>query len=249
MQTEGDDRMANAGAAMDRVTVAAHELKAPLALIRQLTLQIEEFSAAQTQTAKTKNAGLNQTAVHQIQLTAERALRLTDSLTKRARLDDAMFACEPLILQNVCRAAITEMRPLLRARNLTIETPRLKRTKPAVANRDLTRLILTNLLDNAAAHARARIGVQIHETARDLVIEVRDDGAPLELHEWRQLHDNLGQAQPLSARPLSSGLGLQIAQEFARAMQGDLTLRRHARGGLSFLVTIPAVRQLSLLEI
>ena len=62
--------------------VAAHELKAPLALIRQLAIELEagEYTALE-------RAVLAQ----RITLTAERALRLTTDLTKARRLENALF--------------------------------------------------------------------------------------------------------------------------------------------------------------
>ena len=67
------------------LVAAAHELKTPLVLMRQLSIQL----------AQTDDPRKNTEIIERIRLTAERSLRLTDSLTKSARLADALFELEP----------------------------------------------------------------------------------------------------------------------------------------------------------
>ena len=72
--------------------VVAHELKAPLALMRQLALSIE---------LENDLAGAQKVS-EQIVATSERALRQVNDLTKVARLEDAMFEMEPVNPRVVC---------------------------------------------------------------------------------------------------------------------------------------------------
>jgi signal transduction histidine kinase len=50
----------------------------------------------------------------------------------------------------------------------------------------------------------------------------------------------------LADRPLSSGLGLFIASQFATYMRGGLSVVRHRRGGMTFNVRLPLSRQMEL---
>lgn len=68
---------------------AAHELKAPLALTRQLALRLGDPSLSEVERER---------LTHRIVLTSERALRLTSDLTKAARLEDALFTLGRLTL-------------------------------------------------------------------------------------------------------------------------------------------------------
>ncbi len=61
---------------------AAHELKSPLALIRQLSLVLESSELS---------AGEREQLLHQISLTSEQALRLTDGLTRSTRLEETLI--------------------------------------------------------------------------------------------------------------------------------------------------------------
>ena len=121
-------------------TMAAHELKAPLALIRQLAIELEagEYTALE-------RAVLAQ----RITLTAERALRLTTDLTKARRLENALFTLEAIDAAGLCNEVMSELQPLYHAHNKSLKTQVKSRQRLMVANRDLLRRIVANFADNA----------------------------------------------------------------------------------------------------
>jgi K+-sensing histidine kinase KdpD len=131
---------------------------------------------------------------------------------------------------------------------------KVARMMPAVVGtRDLLSGLLVNLLDNSlqynSAEQAIEISARISRHRTEAIVAVRDYGAAIDLAEFRRLSKSLGcTAQPISARPLSSGLGLFIAGEFARAMKGQLSVVRHRGGGLTFSASLPISHQLSLLE-
>lgn len=84
------------------ILVAAHELKAPLCLIRQLTLAL---SVASDATAK-------QRLQNQLVEVSERALRQVNDLAKIARLEDGLFTTEPVSVRGVCESVLHEILPL-----------------------------------------------------------------------------------------------------------------------------------------
>jgi signal transduction histidine kinase len=222
------------------IIAAAHELKTPLVLLRQLSLQLAETT---DESRKTE-------IICRMRLTSERSLRLVDNLTRAARLDDAMFEMEPIQLSSICYDVIDEMQPLSRAldQNFCIRTGR--KSVVAVANRDLLRSLLVGLIDNALQYNQPGGDIVISAGSRDgrAVVSVRDNGPIMDLAEFRKLAQSIGlRAMPMSARPLSSGLGLMIAGAFANAMGGGLNLSRHHRGGVTFRADLPVSSQLSLL--
>ena len=215
------------------LTAAAHELKTPLVLLRQLAFQIDDEKIAA-----------------RVKLTSERALRLVDGLTKTARLDDGLFALAPLDVRRSLAESLREISPLAAAKNVAIAPPRISRKLPmAVGNRELLHAILLNLLDNALDYTRGKIELTVRKKRAELEVCVRDYGEIIEPNEFKNLAKNLGRrGQILSSRPLSSGLGLMVAGQMSRAMNGGLTVVRHRRGGLTFAITLPMIQQLSLLE-
>jgi signal transduction histidine kinase len=226
---------------LSSLTAAAHELKAPLALVRQLALQLEMNGVTEEQLR----------LLNKITLTSERALRLTSDLTRATRLEDALFELEPLNPEQICRDIVAELGPLFTAHGRTLQLS--KRTHPLllVANRDLLRRILMNFSDNALHYSEPGTAVELQIQAfkkSGLVrIGVRDFGPALSSDVWQSLQNKLSSApQTLHARPQSSGLGLFIASQFAEVMNGSIGAVRH-RDGATFYVDLQASRQLSLL--
>ena len=222
------------------LVAAAHELKTPLVLMRQLSIQL----------AQTDDPRKNTEIIERIRLTAERSLRLTDSLTKSARLADALFELEPVQLNGLCREVVEEISPLTHALGQKITVGFAKKPLVAVANRELMRSLLLGLIDNAAQYNGENQNIEISSriSRHSVALSVRDHGPIIDLGEFRRLQQSVGQEpQPLTARPLSSGLGLLIAQRFTQAMNGKLSLERHRSGGMTFTVDLPASHQLSLM--
>jgi len=235
--TDGDGR-----GEITSLTAAAHELKAPLALVRQLSLRLEDEHLSDSQRLK---------LLQQITLTSERALRLTSDLTKAARLDSALFTLEPINPEQLCRDIVGELTPLFEAYGKRVEMVGRKHPLLLVANRDLLRRILLGFSDNALHYSEPGTAVHLQMTALKkagtIRIGVRDFGPALSSDMWKKLQKKLRTApQAIHARPESSGLGLYIASQFAEAMNGTIGAVRH-KDGATFYVELQASSQLSLL--
>lgn len=221
---------------------AAHELKAPLALVRQLALRLEDPHLSKTERAR---------LLHQTILTSERALRLTSNLTRSARLDGALFSLEPINPEQLCRDVATELLPLFEAYDRKVTVVSRKHPLLLVANRDLLRRILLGFSDNAlhysAPGSAVHMQIQAFKKAGVVRIGVRDYGPALSADMWKKLQKKLHTApQSVHARPESSGLGLYIASQFAEAMNGTIGVVRH-KDGATFYVELQASSQMSLL--
>ncbi|RYX78393.1 HAMP domain-containing histidine kinase [bacterium] len=220
--------------------MAAHELKSPLALIRQLALGLENGQLDSAQYDR---------IAQQIVLTSERALRLTTDLTTSGR-QDLLFDVEPLNPVSLCEEVAHELMPLFTAQHKKIQV--VNRTKPplVVANRDLLRRILLNFGDNALHYSSVDhpVSLAVHASGEKVRVGVRDYGPAVTPDMWHVLQERLRAQtmQPVSGRPQSSGLGLYIADQFARMMSGQIGAVRH-RDGATFYVDMAASRQLSFL--
>jgi signal transduction histidine kinase len=227
---------------MPFVVTAAHELKAPLALVRQLSLALEQGGVTQIERDR---------MLRQIVLVSERALRLTTDLSRSSRLQDSLFELEPLNPQQICEEVAHELTPLYKARGREIRVSSHYRPMLVVANRDLLRRIMLNFGDNALHYGDGGAPVELRAGSREdgarIRLGVRDYGPAVPLNVWQQLQARLGSGtQVLHARPQSSGLGLYVAGQFAEAMQGKIGATRH-RDGATFYVDLTASTQLSLL--
>jgi signal transduction histidine kinase len=224
------------------IVAAAHELKSPLALMRQLSLSLEDNNVSDADRKR---------MLRQITLTSERALRLTSDLTKSVRLEDAMFDLEPINPYQLCQDVAREISPLFAAHHRNIYVSSKRHSWLLVANRDLLKRIIMNFSDNALYYAEGAGDIEIKistvNSGRQIRLGVRDYGPAVPKSIINKLKNNLSMGPaPIHTRPSSSGLGLYISSQFADAMNGKIGITRH-RDGATFFVELQASSQLSLL--
>lgn len=222
------------------VLVAAHELKTPLALIRQMALLLDDDL--------TSLADKKQIQQRIIQ-TSEQALQLTADLANSANLTPSLFPLEPVNPLALCQQIAAETRLSAALYGRKISWPRGGRNSRLIlANRTLLGRILANFLNNALKYTEdgSEIKVSVTAVGGAVRLSVRDFGPMMSLKEYRRLLDEMESRKTVRTRPESSGLGIYVASQFARAMNGQIGLIRH-RDGLTFYVDMPISRQLSLL--
>lgn len=225
------------------VIVAAHELKSPLTLVRQLSLMLEDGDVSIEE---------QKCMLRQISLTTEKALRLTCDLTRTAKLDDSMIKLEPINPKQLCEDIIREMYPLFKAHNKQVKLISNKKPLLLVGNRDLLRRVIINLSDNAINYTedsdRVEIRIASCDSGKFVRLGVRDYGPALPKDTIKMLKSRLvgKTSSPINARPQSSGLGLYIVSQFADAMKGNIGITRH-RDGATFYIDLQSSKQLSLL--
>ena len=218
---------------------AAHELKSPLVLIRQLALAAQDDTRSDAERVQL----LTQTT-----LIADRALRLTTDLTRTVHLEDSLFATEPINAQQICEHVVREMAPLYEqyGRVIKLETSRQAKTI-VLAHRELLNSVIYHFADNALYYGDdtgpVKVSLRTKPSSGRLQIHVRDYGPRLSLRDWRAAR---AASQALPTRPHASGLGLTIAEQFSHAMGGSIGLTRH-RDGATFYIELPLSEQLSLL--
>lgn len=227
------------GGMSSSLMAAAHELKSPLVLIRQLA-----FAAQNNDYSEDERARL----LGQLTLIADRGLRLTTDLTRTARLEDSLFVTEPINAQQLCEHVVKEMAPLYQqyGRAITLEMPR-KSSPIILAHRELLSSVVYHFADNALHYGDdtgpVRVFLRTRPSQGRVQIHVRDHGPRLSLSDWRAAR---AASTSLPTRPQASGLGLTIAEQFSQAMGGSIGLTRH-RDGASFYIELPLSEQLSLL--
>lgn len=231
------------------ILVAAHELKAPLNLLRQLAFTLDGDS---------KN---NQQVQSEMIEISERAIKQVNDLTKIAHLDEGLFEVEPVAIRSVCDDVTKELTHLFRFNHRSLALEYANRSRLVSANRDLLFSIIYNFCLNAmhyseqeslatlSLHDRSarRSRQDLAQNAASLVrLEVRDYGPALPIDVWRSLKKGwLTKPTSIAMRPGSSGLGLYIASKFSQYMNMNVGAVRH-RDGTTFFVDLPVSKQVSL---
>lgn len=217
----------------------AHELKAPLGLIRHLALARDYYSELE-----------RETALRRIKLTAERSLRLVETLAMTYNTHE--LDSEPINLSCLCEEISHELQPLAHESNREIVLKLPRQPLLAVGNRQLLGSVLFGLCDNAFSYAETGQPILIQTTKRknNVRVAVSDNGPGISKTRLDDIAARLGKTpQAVSNRPGSSGLGLYIASQFAEAMQGQFGVKQSRAGIQSFYIDIPRSRQLSLVGV
>ena len=223
---------------VDGVLVAAHELKGPLALLRQLAFSLEYADSTE------ERQKIQQRMIE----VSERAIRQVNDLTRISRVENGLFDFEPVAVRSVCDEVTTELRDLFRANHKNLKIDYRNRSRLVVGNRDLLHSVVYNFCINALHYSDEETAstLTVYDRRENVRLEVRDYGPALPMDIWRALRQGwLEQPTSIAMRPGSSGLGLYIASKFSKAMHAPVGAVRH-RDGTSFYVELPASKQVSL---
>ncbi len=233
--------VADAQSIPDSLIAAAYELTSPLVLVRQLALELQSGAADEVQQHE---------IAQQLQLVAEKSLRLSSDVTVYNKLQTTLFVNQPLNVRELVRDVCSEAHSLYEARGRTLVIRRTVRQPLVNANYDLLRRIVLNFIDNALEYSDSNGVVELYTQlvgGKELVrLGVRDYGPALPRQLWQSIQSGYLSPQPVHARPTTGGIGLRIACEFAAATGAKIGATRH-RDGASFFVDVPISKQLSLL--
>ena len=149
-------------------------------------------------------------------------------------VDEALSALEPLIA------------PQVRAKGLTYLHAPGGPSVRGYADVDRFHQVMLNLLSNAIKYTPAGGSVSVESEAGDHMvrIRVRDTGIGISPERVRTIFEPFVQVNRSLTRPHDGvGLGLSIARDLARGMDGDLTVESTPASGSTFILTLPRERR------
>ena len=214
--------------------VAAHELKAPLSILRQLAFSLDFADQKETSNIRTEMISVS-----------ERAIRQVNDLTKIAHLEDGLFEMEPVSVRAVCDDVIKELTYLFRFNNRDLKVKYSNNSRLVVANRNLLFSVIYNFCLNAVHYSTEETmsRLEISDHYDKVRVKIRDFGPALPMDVWREMKRGwIKCPTSIAMRPGSSGLGLYIATKFSRYMNAEVGAIRH-RDGTSFFVDLPISNQ------
>lgn len=209
------------------VSDASHELRSPLATIRQ------HAELAQAHPEVTSLQELADVAIGE----GLRLQALVDALLLLARLDEgAPSHDEPVDLDDLVLAEAAR----LRAGGVAVDVSGVGPAR-VHGNPQLLGQLVRNLADNAARHARTRVALGLVEHDGRAVLTVDDDGDGVPEGERERVFDRFVRLDDARDRDAGgSGLGLAIVRAVARAAHGGVTVDDAPIGGARFVVSLPA---------
>ena len=210
------------------VSDASHELRSPVAVIRQ------HAEVALVHPERTTTATLAETVAAE----GLRLHQLVDDLLLLARADEGTLQLNrrPLDVDDV---VFDEVHRLRTTTVLHVDASAVSAAR-AFADPAATRRIVRNVTDNAVSHARTRIGLSLTETDGVVVLHVDDDGPGIAADDRTRVFDRFVRLDDSRARDDGgAGLGLAIVTELAAAHGGDVTVADSPLGGARVTLRLP----------
>jgi signal transduction histidine kinase len=210
------------------VADASHELRSPLASIRQAAEVTRSHPGALPE-GELAEAVLEESA---------RMQRLVEQLLLLTRADGGVGTPvhHDVDLDDL---ALAEARRVARS-GLAVETSGVGAGR---VRGDATSLaqVVRNLVDNAARHADTAVAVTVRETGDAVELLVEDDGDGIPEEHRQRVFERFVRLDEARARDAGgSGLGLAIVKEIVTAHGGTVSVSSATLGGARFLVRFPA---------
>ena len=203
--------------------LASHELRTPVAAIYGA---VETLDAREDELSPEDRAEVRRTLARQ----SKRLVELVDNLLDLSRLEADSIAIEPVELD--VRKRVEEIAGS--DDGVTIDVPDGLRT--VVDPRAFDRIV-SNLLMNARSHGEPPITVSARRSDGELSLTVEDRGSGIAAEDLGSMFDRF--TRGVTASGEGAGLGLSIAQSYARAHGGSLAYEQVQPNGARFRVTLP----------
>jgi signal transduction histidine kinase len=202
------------------VSDASHELRSPIAVIRQ---HAEVALAHPDRVPATDLATTVRAESLRLQL-------LVDDLLLLASADEGLLAVNtrPLDLDDI---VFNEAKRLRSTTDLHVDTTAVSGGR-IDADPAAIRRVLRNLTDNAARHASTTVTLRLTQTNGRVVLDVDDDGPGIATEDRARVLDRFVRLDDARARDAGgAGLGLAIAAELVAANGGEITIDASPAGG------------------
>jgi signal transduction histidine kinase len=210
------------------VSDASHELRSPLASIRQ-----------HAEVARAHPDRLGDGELAEVVLAEGARLQdLVEQLLLLTRLDEGGFALArgPVDVDDL---VLADARRLRDAGAVAVDTAGVTAARLDGDERMLARLT-RNLSDNAARHATSRIALGLLVDGDRVELTVDDDGSGIPESDRERVFERFVRLDEGRARDAGgSGLGLAIVAEIARAHGGSVRVTESPLGGARFVVELP----------
>lgn len=213
---------------------ASHQLKTPITILRNDLDNLASTPGLQTEQLEAIRSLLQQTR----RLTAliEDLLLLAQADAGRLQLESESIDLKPLI-----GGALDDLEVLIADSRITLETG-IASPLPARADPRRVRLILQNLVENAAKYTPdpGLIRVTGITDSNTSTVTVANSGPLIAEADRETIFERFRRGASVGENIRGHGLGLNIARELARAHGGDITYAPTEDGLNSFKLTLPA---------
>jgi len=216
----------------------SHELKTPLAAIREGTELIYDNSVGELNSEQKEICEIIKTSSHRLQTLIEDLLNFNIVLDSTSLQDVQQIQINSLI-----EKAIDERKLDIKRKHIIIEN-----NTPCITiygNEKQFSVVLDNLLSNAIKYSEVNGTIYINSKVSNglLSIAIIDSGTGIAEESLPQIFDAFYQgAAPKDSQIKGSGLGLTIVKELMMRLNGDISIKNNQDNGVCVTLTLPRAK-------
>jgi two-component system, NtrC family, sensor histidine kinase GlrK len=213
----------------------SHELKTPLANIREGTELLMDGAVGELQSAQREVTAILRENGMKLQRLIENLLSFSAWQAKSVGLEVTEFKLRPLI-----KSVLENQQLTLVAQRVRLDV-QVEDLTP-LADRGKLRLILDNLLSNAIKFTPRGGTISIHARSEreQLVLDVMDSGPGIPVEERNRIFEAFYQGKtPQGGHVKGTGIGLSVVTEFVNAHAGSIEILEAPTRGAHFRVRLP----------
>lgn len=220
------------------VSVASHQLRTPLSAIKWF---LEMLIAGDAGTINETQKEFLDRAYE----SNERMIKLVNDLLNVSRMESGKIKFEPKPTQigEIFQSVVTELTPLTRARNITIQSAFADAKLPEVfVDPDKMRQVIMNLVSNAIKYTsgRGKIELFYERHPSELIFHIKDNGIGIPFDQQHKVFNKFFRADNvLKVQTEGSGLGLYIARVIIETSGGRMWFVSQENKGTTFSFSLP----------
>jgi two-component system sensor histidine kinase GlrK len=212
----------------------SHELKTPLANIREGTELLMDGAVGELASAQREVTGILRENGLRLQRMIENLLSFSAWQTSSVGIEITEFRLRPLVKQIIENQQLTLLSQRVRL-DVNVDDLAVK------GDRGKMRLILENLLSNAIKYTPRSGTIHIRARAQDanLVLEVADSGPGIPAEERKQVFEAFYTGKAPAGHIKGTGIGLSVVMEFVTAHGGQIEIIDGEWPGAHFRIRMP----------
>lgn len=213
----------------------SHELKTPLASIREGTELLFDGTVGGLSTTQTEVVEILRESGLELEQRIENLLSFSAWQQSKGQLTVGEFE-----LGSVIDTVVDNHRMEAVTKKLKIRTS-LKQVT-LIADRDKVRMAVDNLFSNAVKYSPVggRIGIRVSRKAEKVVVDILDEGPGIPKDERERIFEPFFQGRvPTGRHVRGTGIGLSVVYECVEAHGGHIGVRDRPTGGSHFRITLP----------
>jgi len=225
----------------DFISIASHELKTPMAAIKGYISMLMEGIAGKIDD-KAKDHLLK------IDSNVKRLDTLVSETLDVSRLEQGrmQFDLQPIDITTVVDKTMTAYKDQADSKGIYLKEEKPQEPLPQIfADPDRLQQVFDNIIGNAIKYTR-KGGVTIYYKieAGNILTYIKDSGIGMSAVDRKQLFNKFYRIKTEKTADIpGTGLGLWIAREITRKMQGDILVDSMENVGSQFTMTIPYIKE------